>query len=285
MHLNRIAAPGVVLLLLFSFLSCYEDNKSGPPRMVKTERTGEALPAVPSLSVLEKKYRGLRPRFFSPWVRGTKKRIQTTEKILVLTMDACGGFYGSGYDARLIAFLRKERIPASLFITGRWGRLNRKILEELGRDPLFTLENHGDHHRPASVAGLSKYGIPGTRSIAELYSEVVVPAKMLRSITGRFPRYYRPGTAYIDDVAVKIVHDMGFEVLSFTVAPGDAEVKLPLKIMMKRFMSNVHPGAIVLIHMNKPRGKIVKLMEKALPKLRKRGYRFVPLADYRDKLV
>jgi len=284
MHFYRGIAAWVILFLFFSFLSCYEDKKIGPPHTEKAERRFKAWPTVPSLPALQKKYAGMRPRFFSPWVRGTKKKIDTTEKILVLTMDACGGPCGSGYDARLIAFLRKEHVPASLFITWRWGRGNKKILEDLGRDPLFTLENHGNFHRPASVAGLSKYGIPGTRSIAELYSEVLVPAKMIYQITGRVPRYYRPGTAYIDDVAVKIVNDMGFDVLSFTVAPGDAEVRLPFKIMMKRFMTKVHPGAVVLIHMNRCRGKTALLMEKALPKLRRRGYRFVPLAEYRDRL-
>ncbi len=278
--LPKRAALFFYLLLFFIqlFFSC--SNERGKPSKLKPVETFRPV----SLKAIQKKYSRKKPRFFSPWIRGVKKKIDTEKKILVLTLDACGGPGANGYDSGLIEYLRKEKIPASLFMTGRWIEKNKKIAHELAKDELFTIENHGTLHRPASVAGLSKYGIRGTTSISRLYSEVYGTAEVIYEITGRIPRYYRPGTAYIDDVAIDIVHEMNFTVLSFTVAPGDAEHKLPLKIMTKRFLTRVHPGAVVLLHMNHQHGKTRQLLMEAVPKLKDMGYSFVRLEDHRDRL-
>src|SRR5258708_30584305 len=52
------------------------------------------------------------------FVKGGAQRIDTNEKILALTFDACGGPHGNGYDKELIGWLRREKIQATLFIGG-----------------------------------------------------------------------------------------------------------------------------------------------------------------------
>jgi len=51
-------------------------------------------------------------------VRGVKTRLNTGQKVLALTFDACGGPGGSGYNGKLIEYLESEKIPATLFISG-----------------------------------------------------------------------------------------------------------------------------------------------------------------------
>src|SRR5690625_2929022 len=53
-------------------------------------------------------------------VSGVKTRIKTDKKKFALTFDACGGDHGNGYDEELIEFLKKEQIPATLFVNERW---------------------------------------------------------------------------------------------------------------------------------------------------------------------
>jgi peptidoglycan/xylan/chitin deacetylase (PgdA/CDA1 family) len=92
--------------------------------------------------------------------------------VIALTFDACGGPGGSGYDRALIDFLRRREIPATLFINSRWIDANPAIFRRLAAEPLFEIANHGTRHRPLSVTGRSAYGIPGTRSAAEVYDEI-----------------------------------------------------------------------------------------------------------------
>ncbi|MFH0886627.1 MAG: polysaccharide deacetylase family protein, partial [bacterium] len=90
------------------------------------------------------KYGKGQPKYWGVLAPGVKSRINSKLKVLALTFDACPG----GYDARLITFLKKNRIKATLFISGNWMHRHRKIFKSLVRWPLFEVENHGYRHRP-----------------------------------------------------------------------------------------------------------------------------------------
>src|SRR5258708_34604960 len=62
----------------------------------------------------------LAPGPFASFVKGVKECIATDEKVIALTFDACGGPGRGGYDEELINFLRVQRIPATLFLSGLW---------------------------------------------------------------------------------------------------------------------------------------------------------------------
>src|SRR5690349_8704536 len=135
--------------------------------------------------------------------------LPTTGRVIALTFDACGGPGGSGYDSALIDFLRRRDIPATLFINSRWIDANPAIFRRLAAEPLFEIANHGTRHRPLSVTGRSAYGIPGTRSAAEVYDEISGNQTKLTRLLGTPPRFFRSGTAYCDDVAARIVTALG----------------------------------------------------------------------------
>lgn len=143
--------------------------------------------------------------------------LPTTGRVIALTFDACGGPGGSGYDRALIDFLRRRDIPATLFINSRWIDANPAIFRRLAAEPLFEIANHGTRHRPLSVTGRSAYGIPGTRSAAEVYDEISGNQTKLTRLLGTPPRFFRSGTAYCDDVAARIVTALGERFVSFSV--------------------------------------------------------------------
>src|SRR5690625_64913 len=60
------------------------------------------------------------PSEWGEQVTGVKTRMNTSDKKLALTFDACGGPYGNSFDEELISFLRKEEIAATLFINEQW---------------------------------------------------------------------------------------------------------------------------------------------------------------------
>ena len=159
---------------------------------------------VPRETLIQR-YSGERPTVWGEAVPGVVQRLPTSDRVVALTLDACGGRAGSGYDAALIETLRRERVPATLFINARWIEANPQEFWQLAADPLFQVANHGTAHRPLSVTGRSVYGITGTASVAEVVDEVSVNQRLITDLTGETPAFFRSGTAYYDDVAVRIV--------------------------------------------------------------------------------
>jgi len=229
------------------------------------------------------RYSKSKPKIFSQWVPGVKVKIETDEKIAAITLDACGGKKGSGYDRELIDFLRENKIPASLFMTGLWIDANPEIVKELAADPLFEIENHGLNHKPASVSGAKIYRRRGAKNPGELVDEIELNALKIEKITGRKPLFYRPGTAYFDDVAVKIIYDLKYIPMNFSIVTGDAAGFKPERIE-KRIMSGIKNGSVIIGHMNRPGKNLFPALKKCLILLKEQGYTFVKLEDYRNRL-
>jgi peptidoglycan/xylan/chitin deacetylase (PgdA/CDA1 family) len=224
------------------------------------------------------KFSGRVPYEWGEVVKGVKTRLNTDQKVLALTFDACGGHKGSDYDEKLIQYLENEKIPATLFFSGRWIVAHPEIIKKLSKDPLFEIENHGLNHKPCSAIGRSAYGIEGTKNVGEIYGEIELNALKILNLTGRKPKYYRPGTAYSDEICVEIAYALGHEVVNFSVR-GDAGSTYSKKQVEKALLHSA-PASIVLVHMNHPEGQTAEGVMEAIPELRKRGFRFVKLSEF-----
>ncbi|MFC7439980.1 polysaccharide deacetylase family protein [Laceyella putida] len=243
-----------------------------------TTATHAKLPTMAEVKQkLQLKYEGKQPSKWGEHLPGVIDRLPTKEKVIALTFDACGGQHGSGYDAALIQYLERERIPATLFINSRWIERNKPTFMRLAQHPLFEIENHGTAHRPLSVNGRAIYGIRGTGSVNEAMDEVLGNDRKILELTGRKPKFFRSGTAYYDDVAVNIVHDIGERPVNFDVV-GDAGATFSAK-QVKQALLQAKPGSIVILHFNRPAGDTAEGLKQAIPLLRQKGYRFVKLED------
>lgn len=226
---------------------------------------------------LTEKYRNTAPVQWGEHVSGTAARIASEGKEVALTFDACGGKKGSAVDRELLDFLKRERIPATLFLSGRWLAKNRETARELAADPLFEIGNHGAEHRPLSVTGRSAYGIPGTESVSGAAREIEANARLLEEITGKRPRYFRSGTNHYDEVAVKVAAELGHVSVSHS-HNGDGGASYSKKKIVDGLLS-LRGGEIVLFHMNRPEGRTAEGLKEAVPLLRKKGFRFVKLGE------
>ncbi len=223
-------------------------------------------------------YRNETPKEWGERVEGVRTRLDTTEPVIALTFDACGGPRGSRADRELIEYLQKEKIPATLFVSGSWIDANPALFKKLASEPLFEIENHGLAHRPCSVNGKSAYGIKGTASVGELVDEIEKNGKKIEAATGSKPKFYRPGTAYCDEVAVKVAGELGYEVVNYTVL-GDAGATWPQEKVRQALLRAGH-GDIVILHMNQPRSRTAAGVMEAVPLLREKGFRFVKLSEF-----
>jgi peptidoglycan/xylan/chitin deacetylase (PgdA/CDA1 family) len=208
-----------------------------------------------------------------------RTRLDTDRRLIALTFDACGGPSSDGYDAELIDFLIAAEVPTTLFLSLRWIRANPGISTDLAAEPLFEIGNHGTEHRPLSVTGRSAYGIVGTASADEVVEEVMGCQREIADLTGRPPIHFRSGTAHYDEVAARIVDELGLVVAGFDVL-GDAGATWSATQVRDALLA-ARPGSIALLHMNHPGSGTAGGVRQAVPALRDGGFRFVRLGDQR----
>lgn len=199
-------------------------------------------------------------------------------KVMAFTFDACGG-RNDGYNEKLIAYLRREQIPATLFITGLWIEKNRETFAGLAKDPLFEIENHGLLHRLCSTEGKTMYGVRATRDIGDVIDEMELGARKIAGLTGRRPVFFRSATAYTDELSLKVAGRLGMEVVSYDILPGDA-MRASGKTMSRNILRGARHGAVVIMHFNHPGWPGVEALELSVPELRRRGYHFIKLEDF-----
>ncbi|MFF2542835.1 polysaccharide deacetylase family protein [Kitasatospora sp. NPDC058063] len=247
------------------------------PAPTSASEPAKQPPHEPTRAETVERYGALAPSEWGLEVSGVITELPEGESATALTFDACGGPGGNGYDADLIDALRAHGVPATLFLNARWIDANPDEFEQLAADPLFEIGNHGTVHRPLSVTGRSAYGIAGTGDVGEVYDEVAGNARKLTELLGHPPRFFRSGTAHYDDVATRVVADLGQRVAGFTVN-GDGGATLPAA-EVRQEVASAPPGAIVIGHLNHPGGGTAPGVAAALPGLLAAGRRFVRLSD------
>jgi len=201
--------------------------------------------------------------------KGMIRTLQTpgTEKVIFLTFDACGqGGLSDGYDSVLVKYLIEEQIPTTLFISRRWALKNPQALNFIIQNGNnIDIQNHGTQHIPLSSVGSSIYEIKGTTGMKEVFDEVEISSDFFCSKLGRRPKFFRPGTAYSDEMAVHFVNKMGYKVVSYSVL-GDAGATFKRE-RIKRNILNAQDGDIILMHFNHPESEVFLGVKDAIEEL------------------
>jgi peptidoglycan/xylan/chitin deacetylase (PgdA/CDA1 family) len=229
-----------------------KNSSTDPPITIQ----GVAVPAANGLSAAQQRWRtelireygNQTPTQWAENVQGVFTRMATKDKVVALTFDACGGPGGNGYDRELIDYLIKENVPATLFINARWIDANPETFMSLARNHLFEIENHGYQHRPLSVNGKAAWGITGTKNVGDIIvDEVLINAVKIQKLTGRRPIYFRSGTAFYDEVAVKIVDDIGLRAVNYNVL-GDAGATFNQSQIKNALLSSPNGSVSIMPH-------------------------------------
>lgn len=233
-------------------------------------------PPLPSREDILHAYSGKTPAQWGLDVPGVMSGLPSAHGA-ALTLDYCGGPGGSGTDRSILDVLREHGQPATLFLNARWIDANPTIARELADDPLFELANHGSNHVPLTVAGLSAYGLPGTSGPAQVYDEIMVNARMLAELTGTWPRFFRSGTAHIDDVAASVCLDLGMIPVGFTIN-GDGGATFPASLVSQE-VGRARAGDIIIAHGNQPTSGTGAGLPEALAQLKDAGVNLLKLSD------
>lgn len=193
---------------------------------------------------------------------------------VALTLDACSG----QTDDRILNALVENKIPATIFVTGRWLKRNTVSVAIMKAHPeLFELENHGLNHVPAIDNQPLMFGLKTAGSLPAIRSEIEGGANAMQIVAAGKPVWYRDATARYSDDAIKLIDEMGYRVAGYSLN-ADMGASLLAGQVEKR-ISAAKDGDVIIAHINQPTRTAGAGVVKGILALKKKGFHFVRLND------
>ncbi|MEU0943130.1 polysaccharide deacetylase family protein [Streptomyces canus] len=175
----------------------------------------------------------------------------------------------------LIAALRALKVPATVFMTGRWAEEYPDQARSLGRDPLFEVANHSYSHYAFTD---DCYGLPtvsGDRMRADV--ERAYTAFRKAGVPDARPYFRFPGGCY-DRRALKALTPVGVTAVQWDVVSGDA-FATDAEAVSRQVLEGVRPGSVVVMHCTRSAAPTTeRVVRTVVPELRARGFRFVKVS-------
>ncbi|MFC8344019.1 polysaccharide deacetylase family protein [Streptomyces sp. NPDC057280] len=209
---------------------------------------------------------------------------RTPDKAVALTFDAdmtadqgARAAAGEHFDnPRLIATLRALKVPATVFMTGRWAEEYPAEARSIGRDPLFEVANHSYSHY--AFTG-DCYGLP-TLSEERMRADVKRAYTAFRKagVPDAMPYFRFPGGCY-DRTALKALTPVGVTAVQWDVVSGDA-FATDADAVASQVLEGVRPGSVVVMHCTRSAAPATeRAVRRIVPELRAQGYQFVKVSE------
>ncbi|MFI1536324.1 polysaccharide deacetylase family protein [Streptomyces anandii] len=176
----------------------------------------------------------------------------------------------------LIATLRALKVPATIFMTGRWADEYPDEARSIGTDPQFELANHSYSHY--AFTG-DCYGLP-TVSADRMRSDVERAYTAFRKagVPRPMPYFRFPGGCY-DKQALRALSGLGVTAVQWDVVSGDA-FATDADAVARQVLDGVKPGSVVVMHCTRSAAPTTeRVVRQVVPQLRAKGYRFVKVSD------
>jgi peptidoglycan/xylan/chitin deacetylase (PgdA/CDA1 family) len=169
---------------------------------------------------------------------------------------------------RHLKILSDYRVPSTFFVVGKRVEQYPELVQKIFSDG-HEIANHTYSHR--DLRRLSK---------AEVAFELEMTDRLVSSITDQKMKYFRPPGGRYDETAVEEGKNLGYEMVLWTVFPGD-HANPSKDLICERVLKSVRENGVVLFHSG------IENTLEALPglidSLRKQGYSFVTLSEMGSK--
>ncbi|MDT3725654.1 polysaccharide deacetylase family protein [Streptomyces sp. DSM 41972] len=177
---------------------------------------------------------------------------------------------------RLIGTLRELKVPATVFMTGRWAEEYPDQARSIGRDPLFEVANHSYSHYAFTGDCYGLPTVPEERMRADV--ERAYQAFRAVGVPDPMPYFRFPGGCH-DRRALKALTPAGVTAVQWDVVGGDAFATDP-DAVARQVLDGVRPGSVVVLHCTRSAAPTTEeAVRKVVPELRRQGYRFVKVSE------
>ncbi|MFE6332382.1 polysaccharide deacetylase family protein [Streptomyces sp. NPDC057798] len=176
----------------------------------------------------------------------------------------------------LIEALRELKVPATVFMTGRWAEEYPRQARDIGRDPLFEVANHSYSHYAFTGDCYGLPTVPEARMRADV--ERAYAAFRRAGVPDARPYFRFPGGCY-DRRALRALTPAGVTAVQWDVVSGDA-FATDADAVARQVLEGVRPGSVVVMHCTRSAAPTTERAVRTLvPELRRQGFRFVRVSE------
>ncbi|MDL2210743.1 polysaccharide deacetylase family protein [Desulfovibrio sp. OttesenSCG-928-O18] len=222
---------------------------------------------------------------------GVVRRVRVTSerKVAAITFDLCELETNSnGYDYRIVNFLRRENIPATLFMGGKWMSTHPERVMQVMACPFFEIGNHAWSHGNFALMeeDMARSQVLRTQAQYEMLRDELAAraasagfdAAFMSAIPKKMTLFRLP-YGRSSPKALRLLGSLGLQVIQWDVVaerlPGDnAEPQVA-----EECAAEVRPGSILLFHANGVPQNSHLLLERVVELLRAKGYAFVTVSE------
>ncbi|MEV5239758.1 polysaccharide deacetylase family protein [Streptomyces cinnamoneus] len=176
----------------------------------------------------------------------------------------------------LIETLRRLKVPATVFMTGRWAEQYPDQARSIGTDPLFELANHSYSHHAFSTPCYKLPAVPRGEARADVERAFTA---FRRAGAERIVPYFRfPGGCH-DEAVLREIGPAKVTAVQWDVVSGDAFARQAAPVAAQ-VISQVRPGSVVVMHCTRSAAPTTEeAVRRIVPELRAKGYEFVRVSD------
>ena len=191
---------------------------------------------------------------------------------IALTFDACPTSRSDEYDEKVIDVLLAEKVPATLFMSGRWVERNPERTKFLASQPQFEIAAHSYYH-PHMVE----------KDDERVLRELKRTQALIKKVTGKTPRYFRPPFGEVDDRVAKLAAETGLVTVQYDISSGDADPNLSPQRIARSVLREASGGSIIVFHMNRNGTHTAEVLPVIISGLRRKGFTLVTVGELLKK--
>lgn len=244
-----IISAAALVFLAFSFLGSAEASGYG---WGYQRNKNHEIPDIGKYKEMLKKY-------------GAYYADDSGDKVLYLTFD---NGYEQGHTADILDVLKEEKVPATFFVTGHYVKEEPELVKRMANEG-HIIGNHSYHHPDFSV--ISKESIKEELDTLEAAVAEITDQKEMQ--------YLRPPRGIFSEQTLQWTKELGYTHVFWSLAFADwrTDAQKGWKYAYDEILSQVHPGAIILLHTVSSDNAAA--LSRVIKDLKKQGYTFKSLDD------
>ncbi len=171
----------------------------------------------------------------------------------------------------LCDLLKKYNVKATFFVLGENVKKYPQYLKRIKEDGHLI----GSH----TYSHINFYRLKKNPEIEKIIKdEIKKTEEEIIKVTGEKPVFLRFPYGYSDKKGIKIANELGYKVYNWSF--GYDWNNISDEDLIKRYIANIKPGSIFLMHEGyKKTDRVLKLTEALIQELTKRGYKIVRLDE------
>ncbi|MBO5883955.1 MAG: polysaccharide deacetylase family protein [Clostridia bacterium] len=188
------------------------------------------------------------------------------EKVIYLTFDVG---YENGNVEKILDVMKEEGVQSSFFVLGNIVVKNTELVKRMVKEGHLVC-NHTYHHTDMTTVS----------SYEKFSEELKLMENVFKEKTGsEMAKFFRPPEGKFNEKTLRYANDLGYKTVfwSFAYEDWDNNKQMPCGKALEKIRSNIHNGAILLLHPTSSTN--AEIMKELIISLKNDGYRFATLEE------